>query len=155
MMKLFQENVYTDVELADNNEIVALKLIAQTAADKLGVDEQELKSGLIVREAMSTSAMGDIAMPHANVSGIENPTVLAFTFAEPIIWGEAPAHSVDTVIALIMPRNEHQEDYHDVLDSFAKHMTQPADVAAITASKQDANGLVNIVNNWLPVTVFA
>ncbi|HAT54502.1 MAG TPA: hypothetical protein DCW31_04555, partial [Lactobacillus sp.] len=151
-MKLFQENVYTDIELADNNEIEVLKTVAQLAAKRLHTDEQEIKSGLLAREALHSSETGNVVLPHAYASDIKKPTLFAFTFTQPVIWGETPAQPINTVIALVMPRSVQWVDYRDDVTMLAKHFVQPADVAAMAARSHDAVGIAHVVNSWLPVS---
>ncbi|WP_054648480.1 hypothetical protein [Lacticaseibacillus pantheris] len=58
---LKKKNVVANIELDENSELEALKVIANRAATKLDVAEQELKSGFFASGAQDAIIIGDEA----------------------------------------------------------------------------------------------
>ena len=147
-MKLTTENVFTKIYLPKANEIQILSTISQVIANKLNIDEQEIKSGFLAREAAGSTAFGGkVAIPHANSSDIDEPIAFVLTFDDDIDWRSKDDQPVNVVIALIMPRNSHEKDYHYIVKDLRDDLANPAIVDKFQDSLDDPDSLVELVED--------
>lgn len=147
-MKLTTENVFTNIYLPNANEIQILSTISQVVADKLGINEQEIKSGFLAREAAGSTAFGGkIAIPHANSSDIDKPVTFVMTFDDDIDWNSSDDQPVNIVIALIMPRNSHEKDYHYIVKNLRDELTNQDIVDEFQSNLDNPDSLVKLVED--------
>lgn len=146
-MKISNENVFTNVYLPNANEIDVLSIISKAIAGKINIDEQEIKSGFLSREALGSTAFGGkVAIPHANSSDVKEVKAFVFTFDDQIDWRSEDGEPVNIVIALIMPRNNHQEDYHEIVNDLRNDLEDDVLVDKLQSSLSDPDTLVELLS---------
>ncbi|WP_334330061.1 PTS sugar transporter subunit IIA [Companilactobacillus sp. HBUAS59699] len=146
-MKISNENVFTNVYLPNTNEIDVLSIISKAIAGKINIDEQEIKSGFLSREALGSTALGGkVAIPHANSSDVNEIQTFVFTFDNQIDWRSEDGEPVNIVIALIMPRNNHQEDYQEIVDDLRNDLKDNILVDKLQSSLDDPDSLVELLS---------
>ncbi|KRM87183.1 PTS sugar transporter subunit IIA [Lacticaseibacillus thailandensis] len=103
---LKKKNVVANVALDENNELAALKAIANRVAGKLDLAEQELKSGFFASGAQDAVIIGDEAVIlRATSSTLTHPEAVVLSFDSPVQWGDDNS-SVDIAIAIVLPVND-------------------------------------------------
>ena len=87
-----------------------LNELCKLANKKFNLDERTLLENLTKREKLGSTAVGNgIAIPHANVSGINKPKVLVATLSEGLDFNAADDQPIDIVFLLLAPDNEGSE----------------------------------------------
>lgn len=113
---LKKKNVVANIELDENSELEALKVIANRAATKLDVAEQELKSGFFASGAQDAIIIGDEAVIlHATSSAITHPEAVIMSFAAPVLWGDDNSR-VDIAVAIVLPVDA-DDEYQNMLNN--------------------------------------
>ena len=85
----------------------AIELISELAAQRLGLDPQELFERLLAREKMgSTGIGGAIAIPHGRVPDGHPLTAVFLTLEQPISFDAIDNQPVDILFALLVPESE-------------------------------------------------
>ncbi len=85
----------------------AIELISELAAQRLGLDEQELFERLLAREKMgSTGIGGAIAIPHGRIPDGHPLTAVFLTLEQPIAFEAIDNQPVDILFALLVPESE-------------------------------------------------
>lgn len=85
----------------------AIELISELAAQRLGLDAQELFERLLAREKMgSTGIGGAIAIPHGRIPDGHPLTAVFLTLEQPIPFDAIDNQPVDVLFALLVPESE-------------------------------------------------
>ncbi|MGL4206859.1 MAG: PTS IIA-like nitrogen regulatory protein PtsN [Aeromonadaceae bacterium] len=85
----------------------AIELISELAAQRLGLDEQDLFERLLAREKMgSTGIGGAIAIPHGRIPDGHPLTAVFLTLEQPIAFDAIDNQPVDILFALLVPESE-------------------------------------------------
>ncbi|WBA15086.1 PTS IIA-like nitrogen regulatory protein PtsN [Salinivibrio proteolyticus] len=89
----------------------ALEIISQVAADKLGVNAQQLFECMLSREKLGTTGIGSgIAIPHGRITDSDHAIGVLLQCAEPIEFDAIDKRPVDLLFALLVP--DEQCKYH-------------------------------------------
>jgi PTS system nitrogen regulatory IIA component len=81
-----------------------LQLLADKAADKVGVDAHKIFDTLVAREQLGSTGLGNgIAIPHGKLEGIDGVTAVFARLAQPIDFDAVDDQPVDLVIMLLAP----------------------------------------------------
>jgi PTS system nitrogen regulatory IIA component len=102
--------------LLDKNSIVsqapctskkgALEKISHIAAEKLGLDNQELFESLIAREKIGSTGVGSgIALPHVKISSELPATAVFLQCEEGIDYDAYDGNKVDILFAIFVPED--------------------------------------------------
>ena len=84
----------------------AIELISELAAQRLGLDEQELFERLLAREKMgSTGIGGAIAIPHGRIPDGHPLTAVFLTLEQAIAFDAIDNQPVDILFALLVPES--------------------------------------------------
>jgi len=84
-----------------------LKLLAERAADSLGLDAAAIAAALDAREQLGSTGVGQgIAMPHARIAGLTKPFGLLARLERPIDFAAIDEKPVDLVFLLLTPPAE-------------------------------------------------
>ncbi len=87
-----------------------LDKLCKLAEKKYNVNCRSLLESLTKREKLGSTAVGNgIAIPHANVSNIENPCVFVTTLANGLDFNASDDQPVDIVFLLLAPDNNGSE----------------------------------------------
>ena len=90
--------------LKANSKKQALQLLAQKAADVTGLKEGTILEGLLDRERLGSTGVGNgIAIPHAKLIGIDRLYGIFARIDHPVDFDSIDDHPVDLVCLLIAP----------------------------------------------------
>lgn len=124
---LKKKNVVTDVKLEASDEISLLKVVAQKAASKLGLDGQEIKSGLFASAADGTNQIvaNRVLLTHASTESIKDVQFVILTLSDAIYWNGDVNQPVDYVVVTVMPAAT-DTPYEDVAQKISSVITANA-----------------------------
>ncbi len=81
-----------------------LHMIAETAAQALGLDEARLLEALLEREALGSTGLGSgVAAPHARVEGLDAVRGVFVRLDTPVAFDAMDDRPVDLIFALFAP----------------------------------------------------
>ena len=81
-----------------------LNMVAEAAAEGLGLDEAEVLEALLEREALGSTGLGSgVAAPHARVSGLQSVRGVFLRLETPVAYEAMDDRPVDLVFALFAP----------------------------------------------------
>ncbi len=90
--------------LKANSKKQALQLLAQKAAEVIGLDEGEVLEGLLERERLGSTGVGNgIAIPHAKLTGIDRLYGVFARLDQPVDFDSVDDMPVDLICLLIAP----------------------------------------------------
>lgn len=90
--------------LKANSKKQALQLLAQKAADVTGLKEAAILEGLLERERLGSTGVGNgIAIPHAKLTGIDRLYGIFARLDHPVDFDSIDDHPVDLMCLLIAP----------------------------------------------------
>ena len=82
----------------------ALHVVADAAAQALGMPEQRVLEALLEREALGSTGLGaGVAVPHARLEGVERVTAVFVRLDTPVAYGSVDDRPVDLLFALFAP----------------------------------------------------
>lgn len=82
----------------------ALHVVAEAAAQALGMDEGRVFDALLEREALGSTGLGSgVAVPHARLSGMERVTGVFVRLDAPVAYEAVDDRPVDLMFALFAP----------------------------------------------------
>ncbi|WP_179394656.1 PTS sugar transporter subunit IIA [Lacticaseibacillus absianus] len=144
MFALFtKKSVAIDVKLDQANELSALHAIADTAADKLGINAQGLKASFIASEVQGTHLIADrILLTHTTTPDVRTPKTVLLSFKDPILWG-ATGIAVDFALAIVMPAQAPEGAYATLAASAEAHLVAAADTLDALRSNASALNQLN------------
>ncbi len=95
----------------------ALQEIAHRASEAYGLEVRAVFEGLLAREKLGSTAMGNgVAVPHARIAGLNGIVAVFAQLDKPVDFEAADAQGVDLIFALLAP----QEAGADHLRALAK-----------------------------------
>jgi len=82
----------------------ALHLVADVAAEALGLTTERVLEALLEREALGSTGLGSgVAVPHARVPGLDRVTGVFVRLDTPVAYGSVDDQPVDLMFALFAP----------------------------------------------------
>jgi len=88
----------------------ALHVVAEAAAQALGVPESRALEALLEREALGSTGLGaGVAVPHARLEGIARVTAVFVRLDTPVAYGSVDDRPVDLMFALFAPPKDGAE----------------------------------------------
>jgi PTS system nitrogen regulatory IIA component len=82
----------------------ALHLVADVAAEALGLTTERVLEALLEREALGSTGLGSgVAVPHARVPGLNRVTGVFVRLDTPVAYGSVDDQPVDLMFALFAP----------------------------------------------------
>lgn len=104
----------------------ALSLVADVAGRVLGVDADAVLEGLLEREAVGSTGVGEgVAIPHARVEGVDRVRAVVVRLDTPVAFDALDDKPVDLMVALFAPA-----------DASAQHLRALARVARVLRQPQ-------------------
>ncbi|QNN64877.1 PTS sugar transporter subunit IIA [Sphingomonas rhizophila] len=92
------------VDLSAGNKRNALNLLAQVAAQRLGVDPATIADAIAERERLgSTGFGGGVAIPHGKLSDIDRIYGIVARLAQPVDYKAIDGEKVDLIFLLLSP----------------------------------------------------
>lgn len=108
------------------NKGAALALAADRLAENADAGYERIKSALLDREALGSTALGrGVAAPHAALHGCAQPAFAFIRLSSPVDFDAADEPGVDVVLALVWPRTDMQ-GLLGLLSSASRVLTDPA-----------------------------
>jgi nitrogen PTS system EIIA component len=124
----------------------ALQEIAHRAAEAYGLDTRAVADGLLAREKLGSTAMGNgVAIPHARIAGLGQIVGLFARLERPVDFEAADGQGVDLLFALLAP----QEAGADHLRALAKvsRLMRDQSVRAKLRETEGADALYALVTD--------
>ncbi len=82
----------------------ALQVVAETAAQALGLDAADLFDALMEREALGSTGLGSgVAVPHARINGLDEVRAVLVRLDTPVAYGAVDDRPVDLLFGLFAP----------------------------------------------------
>lgn len=82
----------------------ALGVVAEVAAQALGLETQNILDALLEREALGSTGLGyGVAIPHARVDGVESVCGVFVRLDQPVAYESLDDRPVDLLFALLAP----------------------------------------------------
>lgn len=126
-----------------------LARLCDDAERLLGVSGDELLAAVLQREALGPTGLDSgLALPHAQIPGIERPVALLATLSRPIDFGGLDGLPADLVVLLISPENA-GSDHLKALARIVRSLRLPGFVGALRAATGDA-ALYDVVGPHSP-----
>ncbi|NLQ16950.1 PTS IIA-like nitrogen regulatory protein PtsN [Marinomonas sp. M1K-6] len=84
-----------------------LESIAETAANRLHCNNEEIYDALLGREKLGSTGIGNgIAIPHCRLESANHTAIVVMSLQSPIDFDSIDKRAVDLIFALIVPPNE-------------------------------------------------
>lgn len=133
-----------------NKESVLKELIAITAENSSSPFKvEEVYKEVLEREELSTTGFGEgFAIPHGKSSDLSKPLVAVLKLTESVEWDSMDDEQVDTVILLIVPK-ENGESQHLKLLSTLSYNLMDKDVQLSLKEAKTDEGLYETVQMML------
>ena len=94
----------TLVNIRASDKETLLEQLAQKAAGKVKLRDDDILSALLKRETLGSTGMGNgVAIPHARFPGIEKPFGMVARLKQPIDFDAIDGQPVDVVFLLLLP----------------------------------------------------
>ena len=88
----------------------ALHVVAEAAAQAMGMDENRVIDALLEREALSSTGLGSgVAVPHARIEGLTQVRAVFVRLDTPVAYGSVDDRPVDLLFALFAPPRDGAE----------------------------------------------
>lgn len=133
---LFKKNIETimndqlfEIVHSVQNKEETLTLLCESFVEKEFVDSSFL-TNVKEREAMSSTAFGRIAIPHAIKMNAKKTGMYALINSKGIVWDDL---TVKLVLLLFVNKDD-KRIYHDVFDSLATILTEDGNVSQIVSA---------------------
>lgn len=82
----------------------ALHVVADAAAEALGMPEEKVLEALLEREALGSTGLGaGVAVPHARLEGVDRVMAVFVRLDTPVAYGSVDDRPVDLLFALFAP----------------------------------------------------
>lgn len=103
----------------------ALQEIAQRAAEAYGLNTRNVVEGLLAREKLGSTAMGNgVAIPHARIAGLGQIVAVFARLERPVDFEAADGQGVDLLFTLLAPE-EAGADHLRALAKVSRLMRSP------------------------------
>lgn len=134
------------ISLADNAG--SKKRILESAAVLLAKNteqtEEQIFEKLLERERLgSTGLSGGVALPHARISGLNEPRAAFMRLANPVDFDAMDGQPIDLVVALIVPENANQA-HLEILAQLAK-LLGDENVTKALRQVEGASGILGLM----------
>jgi PTS system nitrogen regulatory IIA component len=98
-------NVILDLQAFSRRNL--LETLAAEAASRLGQPPEKILEALEAREQLGSTALRDgVAIPHAQLAGLERPLTLFARLREPIYFDPSDDEPVDLVFLMLWPASD-------------------------------------------------
>lgn len=88
----------------------ALHMVAETAANAMGLDAGRVMDALLEREALGSTGLGSgVAVPHARIEGLQRIFGVFVRLDTPVAYGSVDDRPVDLLFALFAPPRDGAE----------------------------------------------
>jgi len=133
---LAQTETLVNIRVSDKETL--LEQLAQKAAGKVKLRDDDILSALLKREALGSTGMGNgVAIPHARFPGIEKPFGMVARLKQPIDFDAIDGQPVDVVFLLLLPAASEGEQL-GALACVARKLRTSDDIVRLRRAKTAA-----------------
>ncbi len=139
---LSPQRIFLDTEIT--SKIKLLELIANIVADMTQLSESGIYSGLLNRERLGSTGLGEgFAVPHARVSDLDQTVACFFRLSEPVNFEAPDNQPVDLVFTIVIPE-EATEEHLMILSSLASicSRSEVCDAIRAAGSKEEIADII-------------
>ena len=127
------------IDVQASNKRLLLQELAARAAASLGLPVDQVASYLLKREALGSTGIGKgIAIPHARLPALQQPSGVFAKLKQPIDFDAIDGQAVDIVFALLLPAAVEGEAL-GALALVARTLRPPETLARLRAAKTAAD----------------
>lgn len=113
------------LDLVARTRSEVLQRIAEHAAALVGHAAPEIFRVLIDRERLGSTGVGsEVALPHADIPGLDRSVTLFARLARPVDWDAIDEHPIDLIAAVLSP-SPNGGGSSDILARFARILRNP------------------------------
>ena len=95
----------------------ALHVVAEAAANAMGMDADRVMDALLEREALSSTGLGSgVAVPHARIEGLTKVRAVFVRLETPVAYGAVDDRPVDLLFARFAPPRDGAEHLRALAD---------------------------------------
>jgi PTS system nitrogen regulatory IIA component len=126
------------INVAGNSKKRVLEKLSIFLSERIdGVKSDELYHGLIARERLGSTGLGDgVAIPHCRLAACKNITAIFFRLNSSVDFDATDNTLVDLVFALIVPE-EQDEEHLNALSTIAELLQSKKNCAALRDAKSN------------------
>ncbi len=129
---LSPQQIFLDTEITSKKKL--LELIANIVADKTQLSESGIYAGLLNRERLGSTGLGQgFAVPHARVADLDRTVACFFRLSNPVNFEAPDNQPVDLVFTIVIPE-EATEEHLMILSSLASIFSRNEVCDAIRAA---------------------
>ncbi len=129
---LSPQRIFLDTEITSKKKL--LELIANIVADATQLSESGIYSGLLNRERLGSTGLGQgFAVPHARVAELDQTVACFFRLKQPVNFEAPDNQPVDLVFTIVIPE-EATEEHLMILSSLARIFSRSEVCDAIRAA---------------------
>ena len=129
---LSPQRIFLDTEITSKKKL--LELIANIVADATQLSESGIYSGLLNRERLGSTGLGQgFAVPHARVAELDQTVACFFRLKQPVNFEAPDNQPVDLVFTIVIPE-EATEEHLMILSSLARILSRSEVCDAIRAA---------------------
>jgi len=122
-------DVYLDVELETKKDV--LRFLSDRVSEKCASRPEVCRHALAAREKLGSTAIGaGIALPHAQLDGLDRAMALFVRPAHPVPFAATDEGPVDLIVMLLTPSGATRE-HLEALASFARELRSSDTVRAL------------------------
>ena len=126
------------IGIASADKAAALNWLATRAAAHTGFDAGLIAEGVMLREALGSTAFGGgVAIPHARMAGLASVVVEIAVLASPVDFAAIDDQPVDIVVLMLSPETA-GADHLKALARISRTLRDPARLAALRAATDSA-----------------
>ncbi len=134
---LSPDETLINIRASDKEKLLAE--LARKLASKVKLSEHEILSGLLKREELGSTGMGNgVAIPHARFQAIKKPFGIIVRLKQPIDFEAIDGQPVDIVFVLLLPSSAEREQL-GALACVARKLRAADDLAQLRRAKNASN----------------
>lgn len=128
------------------------KRALEVASEELARDQEQagarqILEGLCAREKLGSTGLGHgVAIPHARLEGLDQPSGVLIRLAEPVDFDAADREPVDLIFALVVPEaatDEHLQLLSQIAELFGNEARRDN-----VRHAEDAKAMYDLIAQW-------
>ena len=144
---LSHKDIILDLEADSKNQ--AFDTIADFLGRSHGLDAEQVRLGLIEREALGSTGLGrGVAIPHARVKGLQRAVAVFARFDTPIAFDAPDGKPVSDMLVLLVP--ERANDEHLKVLALVAEMFCDTSFREALCSLADPSDVYRLFATWQP-----
>lgn len=145
-------DLLTPENVACNVHAGSKKRALEVASEELGREQEQAGSrqimeGLCAREKLGSTGLGHgVAIPHARIEGLDQPSGVMIRLLEPVDFDAADREPVDLIFALVVPEaatEEHLQLLSQIAELFGDEQRRDS-----VRRADDAKAMYDVIARW-------